>query len=209
MITGMIRIPLHCLVVSAIVAIAAPARAIAAMTRYVVEPAQCELITFVAEPLTHFQKSAVGNFAVRSGEISGDPASPASGASVKLVFDSSSYSSGNTRLDRVVTHTVLDSADYPDITFKSTGLQDVAIDQTGAGGSALVNGELTLRGETRSMSALVSVVLEGQNELVARGEVTFRYPKFGLPVPAGFLGLFHASDQVTVKFRIVAKRAAS
>jgi polyisoprenoid-binding protein YceI len=185
-----------------------PALGQAATVRYVVDPAQCEVITVVAQPLTKFRGNAIGSFQVRSGEVSGDPANPAVGANVKLVLDSASYSSGNARRDHVVTESVLEASDYPDITFVSTGVQDVAMDTSGEG-SALILGNLTLRGETRSLSALVSVTLVGADRLEARGEVTFRYPKFGLPVPTGFLGVMHASDEVTVKFRIVAKRAAS
>jgi len=188
--------------------LAPPARARAAMARYVVDPAQCEVFTVVAQPLTKLRGNAIGSFQVRSGEVSGDPANPAAGAAIKLVLDSASYASGNARRDSVVTGTVLDAADYPDITFVSTGVQDIAMDTPGEG-SALVVGNLTLRGETRSLSALVSVALIGADRLEARGEVTFRYPSFGLPVPTGFLDLIHAGDEVTVKFRIVARRPAS
>ncbi|HVA78914.1 MAG TPA: YceI family protein [Candidatus Binataceae bacterium] len=188
--------------------LALPARAPAAMVRYVVDPAQCEVFTVVAQPLTKFRGNAIGSFQVRSGEVSGDPANPATGATIKLVLDSASYASGNARRDSVVTGTVLDAADYPDITFVSTGVQDVAMDTPGEG-SALIVGNLTLRGSTHSLSALVSVALIGADRLEARGEVTFRYPKFGLPVPTGFLGTIHAGDEVTVKFRIVAQRSAS
>lgn len=196
-------------VLAIIAALAAlPASGRTAAIRYTVDPAQCEVISVVAQPLTRFRGNAIGSFQVRSGEISGDPANPAVGVIVKLLFDASSYSSGNPRRDHVVAETVLDSAHYPDIKFESTGVQDLAMDTPGAG-SALISGNLTLRGETRQVGALVSVVMIGTDRIEARGELTFRYPKFGLPVPPGLFGLVHASDEVTIKFRIVAIRAAS
>lgn len=188
--------------------LATPASVHAKMDRYIVDPAKCEVITVVAQPLDRFRGDAVGSFQVRSGEISGNPADPAKGASIKLILDSSSYSSGNPRRDSAVTGTLLDATDYPDITFTSTGVQDIAIDTPGEG-SALIIGNLTLRGQTQTLNALVSVNLIGKKGLEARGELTFRYPRFGLVVPKGVFGLMRASDEVTVKFRIVATRSAS
>jgi len=182
-----------------------PSLAQAAMVRYVVDPAQCEVVAVVAQPMSKFRGDAIGSFHVRSGEVSGNPANPKVGANLKLVIDSSSYSSGNSRRDSVVTGTVLDSANYPDITFVSTGVKDVAIDTPGEG-SALIIGNLTMRGQTQSIDALVSVTLIGRDRLEARGEVTFRYPRFGMPIPTGMMGVMHASDEVTVKYRIVATR---
>lgn len=189
----------------AAVVAAMPSLAQAAMVRYVVDPAQCEVLAVVAQPMSKFRGDAIGSFHVRSGEVSGNPANPKVGANLKLVIDSSSYSSGNSRRDSVVTGTVLDSANYPDITFVSTGVKDVAIDTPGEG-SALIIGNLTMRGQTQSIDALVSVTLIGRDRLEARGEVTFRYPRFGMPIPTGMMGVMHASDEVTVKYRIVATR---
>ncbi|MFZ0657448.1 MAG: YceI family protein [Candidatus Binataceae bacterium] len=189
----------------AAVVAAMPSLAQAVMVRYVVDPAQCEVLAVVAQPMSKFRGDAIGSFHVRSGEVSGNPANPKVGANLKLVIDSSSYSSGNSRRDSVVTGTVLDSANYPDITFVSTGVKDVAIDTPGEG-SALIIGNLTMRGQTQSIDALVSVTLIGRDRLEARGEVTFRYPRFGMPIPTGMMGVMHASDEVTVKYRIVATR---
>ncbi|HUY37821.1 MAG TPA: YceI family protein [Candidatus Binataceae bacterium] len=186
---------------------AMPRLARAAMVRYVVDPAQSEVLAVVAQPMARFRGDAIGSFRVRSGEVSGNPANPAVGANLKLVIDSSSYSSGNSRRDSVVTETVLESSAYPDITFVSTGVKDVAIDTPGEG-SALIVGNLTMRGQTQSIDALVSVTLIGRDRLEARGEVSFRYPRFGMPIPTGMMGVLHASDEVTVKYRIVANRVA-
>src|SRR5487761_209541 len=199
------RIVLALLITAAIAAM--PKLARAAMVRYVVDPAQSEVLAVVAQPMARFRGDAIGSFRVRSGEVSGNPADPAVGAKLKLVIDASSYSSGNSRRDSVVTETVLESSAYPDITFVSTGVKDVAIDTPGEG-SALIVGNLTMRGETQSIDALVSVTLIGRDRLEARGEVSFRYPRFGMPIPTGMMGVLHASDEVTVKYRIVANRVA-
>ena len=200
---GRSRAALAVLLTAAIAAL--PGLAQAAMVHYIVDPAQSEVVAVVAQPMSRFRGDAIGNFHVRSGEVSGNPANPAVGANLRLVIDASSYSSGNSRRDSVVTETVLDSASYPDITFVSTGVKNVAIDTPGEG-SALITGDLTMRGETQSIDALVSVTLIGRDRLEARGEVTFRYPRFGLRIPTGVMGMMHASDEVTVKYRIVATR---
>lgn len=202
--TARSRVALAFLLVGAIAA--TPSLVRAEMVRYVVDPAQCEVLAVVAQPMSKLRGDAVGSFRVRSGEVTGNPDNPGVGAHLNLVIDASSYSSGNSRRDSVVTGTVLDAATYPDITFVSTGVQDVAIDTPGEG-SALIIGNLTMRGETQSIDALVSVTLIGRDRLEARGEVSFRYPRFGIPVPK-LIGVVHASDEVTVKYRIVANRAA-
>ncbi len=202
--TARCRVALAFLLVAAIAAM--PSLVRAEMVRYVVDPSQCEVLAVVAQPMSRFRGDAVGSFQVRSGEVTGNPDNPSVDANLKLVIDASSYSSGNSRRDRVVTGTVLDSATYPDITFVSTGVKDVAMDTPGEG-SALIIGNLTMHGQTQSIQALVSVALIGRDRLEARGEVTFRYPRFGIAVPK-LLGMMHASDEVTVKYRIVANRVA-
>jgi polyisoprenoid-binding protein YceI len=202
--TARSRVALAFLLAAAIAA--TPSLARAEMVRYVVDPAQCDVLAVVAQPLSKFRGDAIGAFRVRSGEVTGNAANPSVGANLRLVIDASSYSSGNSRRDSVVTGTLLDSANYPDITFVSTGVKDLAIDTPGEG-SALIIGDLTVRGQTQSINALVSVALIGRDRLEARGEVTFRYSRFGIAVPR-MLGMVHASDEVTVKYRIVANRAA-
>ena len=74
----------------------------------------------------------------------------------------------------------------------------------GAVGSATVVGNLTLHGTTREISIPVHLSLSPENEFTGDGEVTFRYTDFGVAVPK-LAYIFPAGDEVTVKFRIIAK----
>ncbi len=156
--------------------------------------------------MTRLRGNAIGTFRVISGEISGDPADPAHTGKVRIVVDAGSYSSGSAIRDHTVVDSVLDAADFPEITFSSLAIDNVAMANSDEG-SASIDGNLTLRGQTRPLTALVSVALPSPDRLEARGEMSFHYPDFGVPVPLGIFHLMRAGDDVIVKFLIVARRA--
>jgi polyisoprenoid-binding protein YceI len=96
---------------------------------------------------------------------------------------------------------VLDVQRYPKITFAST---NVAIkNHTGAALDAMVTGELTLHSVARSITAPVSVRVEG-NTLTATGRFPVKQTDYGIkPVSVG--GVVSVKDIVNVSFTIVAR----
>jgi len=164
-----------------------------------IDPAASKVTATVAEP-DRTKGTAIGKFDITSGEVSGDSANPAAGGSVTLVLDAKSYDSGNPfRDDRVFV--LLDANTYPTITFKGTGLQNVAMSSASAG-TATVAGNLTVHGTTRPVSVPVKATLDGAGRLTTDGAVTFNYADYGVKVPS-LLGM-SAADEVTVTFHIVA-----
>lgn len=166
-----------------------------------------EIHATVDEPIgiLHDHPTATGSFEIIKGEIDGDPANIASTAHVKLVINATTYDSGDNRRDLNVIHSALETAKYQTIIFESTHLEDIDIEVPGAAGDAMVVGNLMLHGVTRTMRVPVRVSMDTDGEFSAGGELTFNYTDFGIRPPR-LLFLLPAGKQVTVSFRILARR---
>jgi len=102
--------------------------------------------------------------------------------------------------ERMLGPDVLDVAKYPEITFRSTS---VAAEGHQSGGSPLrVTGEVTIRGRTKQVSALVQVRMEGAS-LTASGSFVVKQTDFGItPVTIG--GVVSVKDAMTIHFTVTA-----
>jgi polyisoprenoid-binding protein YceI len=171
-----------------------------------VDPDQSTISTSVAEPAALIRGSAVGTFRIIDGEVSCDFAHIQSTARVRMIIDATSYRSSSAARDRSVSATSLESDKFPAIGFESKSV--VAVVMLGANeGTAIVNGLLTLHGETHPMSVPVHATLGASGAFVGDGEVKFNYEEFGVKVPAAMFGAILAGNEVTVRFHIVAARA--
>jgi polyisoprenoid-binding protein YceI len=170
-----------------------------------------EIRATVVEPLGLIRDhpNATGTFHLVSGEIDGDPENPATTGHVKLVFDATSYNSGDDRRDRAVIHSALETAKYQTITFESKSFDEAEIEVPGISGSATVVGNLTMHGMTRIMRVPgVRISMTTDGEFSAGGEFTFKYTDFGVKAPR-LLFLLPVSSEVMLSFRIVAQRPGS
>jgi len=175
-----------------------------------IDPQRSQIVASVAEPLSRMRDNAAaeGKFQVLSGAVDGDPARPAETGHVKLLIDPTTYDSGSRRRDNNVLRDSLETARYGSITFESTRVEDVDVQAAGVIGKATIVGNLTLHGTTREIKAPVTVSLDPEGLLTSDGEVTFNYTDFGVKAPRLLFAL-PASDQVTVKFRVVARKPGS
>ena len=98
---------------------------------------------------------------------------------------------------------VLESAKYPEITFKST---EITGRLTGGQFEAKVGGELTLHGVTRHIVIPATVTLSG-NELRARGEFTVKRGDYKVKATSAFHGMVRVRDRLKFTFDIVAHQA--
>jgi polyisoprenoid-binding protein YceI len=98
---------------------------------------------------------------------------------------------------------VLESAKYPEITFKST---EITGRLTGGQFEAKVGGELTLHGVTRHIVIPATVTLSG-NELRARGEFTVNRGDYKVKATSAFHGMVRVRDRLKFTFDIVAHQA--
>lgn len=104
----------------------------------------------------------------------------------------------NKELDEIV----LESAKYPEITFKSTDVKGKFVNGAFA---AEIGGEMTLHGVTRRV-VIPAVVTVGGDELRARGEFELDRKKFNVDATNAFHGLVRVKHTLDFTFEIVARR---
>ena len=181
----------------------------AELMHFAVDPNASEISAAVREPLSSLRGSATGTFRITAGEIVSDSADPARTTTVKIEFDTASYSSGSSMRDHSVTgSSILDAENYPKITFEGGDVDNIV--RTGdSSGTATIRGSLTLHGATRTTIVPVAVQVSGDRKLEADGEVTINYPDWGIEVPTLLFGSMRAGDQATIHFHIIATRDSS
>jgi polyisoprenoid-binding protein YceI len=130
-----------------------------------------------------------GTFRLKAGERSSFKIDPATGdASGLIVIDAASGESGDSARDNRMHTTVLESAQYPLITFRPThvdGIADGKIDLA-AGGTVTVSGFLNLHGQDHPLKLTVNLQPKG----TAAGLTThFTVPfvAWGLKDPSSFI----------------------
>jgi polyisoprenoid-binding protein YceI len=171
-----------------------------------VDPDASEISAAVEEPMSAIRGSAVGTFRIISGGVYGDAANVTATGRVTIVIDAASYHSSSSFRDRAVKGGVLETDRYPEITFASTSVEDVAM-TANQDGTATVAGNLTLHGTSRPLRVSVKASIDSAGRLIADGEVSFRYDEWGVNPPTLLFGSMAAGNVATVKCHIVAVRA--
>ena len=180
----------------------------AGVTRLKVDPDRSSVSAAVAEPAAVFRGNAIGTFRIIDGEVSGDPANIQGTGKVRVIIDATSYRSDSASRDRTVNEKSLESDKFPSIGFESKSVVGVVVIGPNEG-TAIVNGLLTLHGQTHPLSVPVHATFGASGAFVADGEVKFNYEEFGVKVPAAMFGAILAGNEVTVRFHIVAAKAAA
>jgi polyisoprenoid-binding protein YceI len=104
-------------------------------------------------------------------------------------------------INRELREIVLETAKYPEITFKST---EVAIKPiTGGQFQAKVGGNLMLHGITRHITIPTQVTMSG-DALRARGEFTVHRSDYNVKATSAFHGLVRVRDKIKFTFDILA-----
>src|SRR5215204_380376 len=106
----------------------------------------------------------------------------------------------NKELDEIV----LESAKYPEITFKST---DVTGKFVNGAFEAEIGGEMTLHGVTRHIVIPATVTVSGDS-LRAHGEFEINRKKFNVSATDAFHGFVRVKHELNFTFDIVAERIA-
>ena len=103
-------------------------------------------------------------------------------------------------IDKELREIVLETAKYPEITFKSTG---VTGSLTAGGYQAQIGGDLTLHGVTRHIVIPAQVTLSG-SDLRARGEFTVKRSDYHVKATSAKGGTIRVRDKLRFTFDIVA-----
>jgi polyisoprenoid-binding protein YceI len=102
-----------------------------------------------------------------------------------------------------VLHTkVLESERFPQVTFRSVKVTEIK--EEGGKKSFVLQGDLTIHGVTKRVTAPVSMTISG-GQLRATGETTLKQTDFGMTPYSGGFGMIKIRDEVKVSFNVVAK----
>jgi polyisoprenoid-binding protein YceI len=138
-----------------------------------------------------------GSFQLKSGAIHVDPAT--GNASGLIVIDATTGQSGDKARDRRMHRDVLESAKYPEITFRPVRVlrQDSPLNLT-APGMFTLEGILTLHGQEHSLS--LSVTLRpGPNGLSGQTQFDIPYVAWGMKDPSTYILRVEKQVHLTVE----------
>jgi polyisoprenoid-binding protein YceI len=102
----------------------------------------------------------------------------------------------------MLSEALLNGAQYPDITLVSQHIEA----PTAAGSPVRADVQVTIRGQTHSLSVPVTYSFE-DSRLIVSGELPIRQTDLGLTPFSAMLGALQVQDELRVRFRIVARRA--
>jgi polyisoprenoid-binding protein YceI len=132
-----------------------------------------------------------GTFQLKSGIIRFDPSSGA--ASGQVIIDATSGESGNKSRDKKMHKEILESAQYPDITFIPSHVSGPLSLQGDS--QVQVQGSFTLHGQSHPLTLIMPVQITG-DDLAATTRFVIPYVSWGLKNPSTFL--LRVSDKVTI-----------
>jgi polyisoprenoid-binding protein YceI len=142
-----------------------------------------------------------GTFALKSGEIHFDPSTGK--ASGHIVVDATSGDSGNKSRDKKMHQEILESPQYPEITF--TPQQVTGTFNPDASSQLEISGIFQLRGQNHPLTATISVDPPSGAAVHSTVHFTIPYIKWGLKDPSTWL--LKASDTANLEIQATAKLA--
>ena len=160
---------------------------------------QCQEMTLELDPANtriEFTLAATlhtvhGTFALKSGTIHFDPSTGS--ASGLVVVDTASGDSGNTSRDHKMHQQILESQQYPEITFTPTKLSGKV--ELQGDSTVQLDGIFRLHGADHPLTLTVPLQMKGNN-LSARTHIVVPYIAWGLKNPSTFA--LHVSDRVEI-----------
>jgi len=140
-----------------------------------------------------------GKFVLRRGELRFAPATGQ--VSGEIVFDATSGKTGNDGRDRKMHKDVLESAKYPDITFRPDRVEG-KVAEPGTS-TVQVHGKFGVHGDEHELTVPVEVHFE-RDHWTASTHFTIPYVKWGMKNPSNVF--LHVGDSVEVEFEGEGKR---
>jgi polyisoprenoid-binding protein YceI len=155
--------------------------------------------------LGHSPTIAIREF---TGEAGFDPAAPGQ-ASLKLEIRADSLevtdeisSKDRREIENTMKQKVLETAKYPSIVYESA---QSSINESEGRYKAVINGNLTLHGATRTVPVTAQIALNG-DMLRSYGEFSISQSDFGIPLVSVAGGTLKLKDELKFAFDIVARK---
>lgn len=115
-----------------------------------------------------------------------------------------SLDSGKGGMDKRM-YNALESDDHPEIMFEYTDLEivDTENEQIGGAKELIINGNLTVAGETRPVTLNVLGEILDTNALKFSGQYSLNMTEYDVDPPSAMLGTIKSGEEVTIRFDII------
>lgn len=137
-----------------------------------------------------------GDFRIKSGHVSIDPASNAIAGAI--VVDAASGNSGSATRDKRMTHDILEAQKYAEIRFSPASVTG-SIAAPGAS-NVQVTGSFLIHGQEHQITIPMQIHMS-PDELTATGDFTVPYVQWGMRNPSNFL--IKVNDKVQIHLNAV------
>lgn len=168
-------------------------------------PAESEARFSIDEVLAGSPNRVVGKTSDVQGEITVDPADPAGASLSPITIGAGSLATDNGFRNRAINSFILQTGEYPDITFTPTGL--LGMPSSAAPGDTIqfqVVGDLTVRDITRQVTFDVTLTAESAARLSGTASATIQRADFDLNIPS-VPQVADVSEQVLLELDFVAQ----
>lgn len=174
---------------------------------FVIDPARSEARFIIDEELMGSPKTVVGVNDGVSGEVSVNPADPASVQIGPIVIEAGGFVTDSSQRNGAINRFVLETSRYPAITFTPTSIEGIPA-SAGVGDSLTlqVTGDLTIRDVTRSETFAVTVQVVSANELQVSGTTQVLRENYNLTIPS-VRSVANVTNEVQLEFDLVAVAA--
>lgn len=155
-------------------------------------------------------KSTLHDFTGVSNRASGsfrvDLAHPGKGITGRIAIPTTSLDTGLDGRDEAMLEN-LGADSHDEITFVATGFDTGKVDVAAQTVEGTLQGEMTIRGETKPVRMAVQAHVDESRRLVVEGEMPLLLPDYGVPVP-NKLGMITMNKEVRVWIRFRARAKA-
>lgn len=185
--------------VGTLVLVAAPRSSRAQVTEVTFDPAHTQ-INMTLDATAH---TVHGTFKLKSGTIQFDPHSGRAQGSI--VIDAASGSTGNSSRDNKMHQQVLESAQFPEISFSPAEVKG-SIPAQGSG-QVLLTGTFRIHGQDHPLSFVGEVASPSNGSIHVKTSFSIPYEKWGMKNPSNFF--LHVGDSVEIEIDAVAQLSAA
>ncbi len=152
---------------------------------FVIDPAQSEARFLIDEVLRGNPVTVVGVTSQVSGELTIDPADPASASVSTISVDANSLETPEGMRNRSIRNFILQTGSYPTITFAPTSIEGLpASVQVGDSFSFTIVGDLQIRDVVKSVAFNVDVTADTEDQISGLATSTITLVDYNLTIPS-------------------------